>query len=193
MRVPAPSRRLPGTQPSDAQVLRRAVGLVAVLFVVGGALLFGSSVFVGGHDSSASAPSPSPSALPSKAVTTSSAPSPTPSPSASPTGKKKSKPPTAAGMESFLRGYLATVADDPATAWQRLTPAFRNASGGFTSYRSFWASVTAATLTDVFADPQDLTVTYGVRYTRSDGRGSTDRARLRLVYDAGRYRIDGEG
>ena len=167
------------------------MGLVAALFVVGGALLFGSSVFGNGSDHT-STPSPSsPSALPTRAVTT---PSPTtPSPSQSTTPTKKPKRPTAAGMEAFVRDYLATVSRDPVTAWQRLTPGFRSASGGFSSYRAFWDPVTTATLTDVFADPQGLTVTYGVRYTRVGGRGSTDRTRLRLVYEKGGYLIDGEG
>lgn len=191
MPVSLASRRRPGTQLTDGQILRRAVGLVAVCFVVGGALLFGSSLFGSGGPEHAAPPARSPSRLPSRAVTTSSAPSPTPTPSATPT-KKKPRP-TAAGMEAFLRSYLVTVAGDPAAAWPRLTPAFQRRSGGFPSYQAFWGTVTRATLTDVFADPQGLTVSYGVRYTRADGRTSTDRTQLRLVYHAGRYRIAGEG
>ena len=153
VRVPSPNRRLEGTQATDAQILRRAVALVVLIFVVGGALLIGSVVF-GGPTRSAkpeAAPSSSP---PTVAETTSSA----PSPSATPTRTKKPRPkprpkPTAAGMERFVVGYLATVARDPAAGWSLLTPSFRNASGGFGSYSQFWDTVTRAVPRDVVRRP----------------------------------------
>jgi hypothetical protein len=198
VRVPSPNRRLEGTQATDAQILRRAAVLVALIFVVGVALLVGSTVFGGseGPARPAAAPSRTP---PTVAETTSSAPS--PSPTATPTHPKKSKKPrpkpkpkpTAAGMESFLGRYLSTVARSPAVGWTMLTPSFRNASGGFASYRGFWETVTRAEPRDVAADPRALTIGYGVDYTRRNGATSFDSTRLRLVFRGGDYFIDGEG
>jgi hypothetical protein len=200
VRVPSANRRLEGTQATDAQILRRAALLVALIFVVGVALLVGSTVFGGSGGSArpAAAPSRTP---PTVAETTSSPPS--PSRSATPTHAKKSKKPrpkpkpkpkpTAAGMESFLGRYLATVARSPAVGWTMLTPSFRNASGGFASYRGFWETVTRAEPRDVAADPRALTIGYGVTYTRRNGATSFDSTRLRLVFRDGDYFIDGEG
>jgi hypothetical protein len=96
-------------------------------------------------------------------------------------------------MESFLGRYLATVARSPAVGWTMLTPSFRNASGGFASYRGFWETVTRAEPRDVAADPRALTIGYGVTYTRRNGATSFDSTRLRLVFRDGDYFIDGEG
>jgi hypothetical protein len=189
--VPSPNRRLEGTQATDAEILRRGIALVALTFVVGGALLIGSAVF-GGPDRSA-APRPAPvSTPPTVAETTSAVPSPSVSPSRTPTRKPRPKP-TRAGMERFLSDYLATVARDPASAWTRLTASFRNTSGGFASYRQFWETVTRAEPRDVVADPGALTVQYAVTYTRRDGSTTSDSTRLRLVFQGGAYLIDGEG
>ena len=195
VRVPLPNRRLEGTQATDAQILRRAVALVVLIFVVGGALLIGSVMF-GGPTRSAkpeAAPSSSP---PTVAETTSAAPSPSQTPTRTKKPKPKPKPrpkPTAAGMERFVVGYLAAVARDPATGWSLLTPSFRNASGGFGSYLQFWDTVTRAVPRDVDADPRALTIGYTVDYTRRDGSTSVDSTRLRLVFRDGGYLIDGEG
>jgi hypothetical protein len=189
--VPSPNRRLEGTQATDAQILRRAVALVVLIFVVGGALLVGSVVF--GEPTRSAKPEAAPSSGPPTVAETTSA---APSPSQTPTRTKKPKPrpkPTAAGMERFVVGYLATVARDPATGWSLLTPSFRNASGGFGSYLQFWDTVTRAVPRDVDADPRALTIGYTVDYTRRDGSTSVDSTRLRLVFRGGGYLIDGEG
>ena len=193
VRVPSPNRRLEGTQATDAQILRRAVALVVLIFVVGGALLIGSVVFGGPQRSAGpdAAPSSSP---PTVAETTSSAPSPSPTPTRTKKPGPKPRPkPTAAGMERFVVGYLATVARDPAVGWSMLTPSFRNTSGGFGSYLQFWDTVTRAVPHDVDADPRALTIGYTVDYTRRDGSTSVDSTRLRLVFRGGGYLIDGEG
>jgi eukaryotic-like serine/threonine-protein kinase len=200
VRVPSPNRRLEGTRATDAQILRRAAVLVALIFVVGVALLVGSTVFSGSGSSARPAATPS-RTPPTAAATTSSAPSPSPTAththpkkSKKPTPKPKPRPkPTAAGMESFLGRYLSTVARSPAVGWTMLTPSFRNASGGFASYRGFWETVTRAEPRDVAADPRALTIGYGVTYTRRNGATSFDSTRLRLVFRGGDYFIDGEG
>jgi len=195
VRVPSPNRRPEGTQATDAQILRRAVALVVLIFVVGGALLIGSVVFGGPTRSAKPEAAPS-SAPPTVAETTSSAPSPsqTPTRTKKPPSKPKPRPkPTSAGMERFVVGYLATVARDPAAGWSLLTPSFRNISGGFGSYLQFWDTVTRAVPHDVDADPRALTIGYTVDYTRRDGSTSVDSTRLRLVFRDGGYLIDGEG
>ena len=193
VRVPSPNRRLEGTRATDAQILRRAVALVVLIFVVGGALLIGSVVF-GGPTRSAKPEAAASSAPPTVAKTTSSAPSPSQTPTRTKKSPSKPKPkPTAAGMERFVVGYLATVARDPAAGWSLLTPSFRNDSGGFGSYLQFWDTVTRAVPHDVDADPRALTIGYTVDYTRRDGSTSVDSTRLRLVFRGGGYLIDGEG
>ena len=205
--MPSANRRPEATPATDAQILRRAVALVVLIFVVGGALLVGS-VLSGGPDRPAkpgAAPSSSPATV---AETTSSAPrasasatptltnTPKPKPQHKPQHKPKQKPkpkPTASGMQRFVTGYLATVARDPVAGWTLLTPSFRNASGGFGSYSRFWNTVTRAVPRDVVADPRGLTIGYTVDYTRRDGSTSVDSTRLRLVFRGGDYLIDGEG
>jgi hypothetical protein len=203
VRVPSANRRPEATPATDAQILRRAVALVVLIFVVGGALLVGS-VLSGGPDRPAkpgAAPSRSPATV---AETTSSAPrasaSATPTLTNTPKPKPQHKPqhkpqpkPTASGMQRFVTGYLATVARDPVAGWTLLTPSFRNASGGFGSYSRFWNTVTRAVPRDVVADPRGLTIGYTVDYTRRDGSTSVDSTRLRLVFRGGDYLIDGEG
>jgi hypothetical protein len=193
VRVPSPNRRLEGTQATDAQILRRAVALVVLIFVVGGALLIGSVVFGGATRSvkPEAAPASSPSTV---AESASSAPSPSPTPTRTKKPRPKPRPkPSAAGMERFVVGYLATVARDPAAGWSLLTPSFRNTSGGFGSYLQFWDTVTRAAPHDVDAVPRALTIGYTVDYTRRDGSTSVDSTRLRLVFRGGDYLIDGEG
>lgn len=98
--------------------------------------------------------------------------------------------PTAAGMESFIRDYVATVASDPDAAWKMLTPKFQRESGGLDTYRSFWGAATDGTVLSISADPHNLTVSYQVRFANFDnGPGPTV---LDLVFDHGRYLIDGE-
>jgi hypothetical protein len=183
----APTRRLGGTQMSDATIAKVAVGVVVTFLVVGGALFAGSLV---GNDPTASvAPEKrpvTPTTLPTRAVTTSSAPSSRPSPA-----RKKGR--TESGMRSFVARYLSTVTDEPAAGWQMLTPKFRGESGGFGSYQAFWSEVTVATPSGVYADPESGTVSYAVAYTHRDGSHSDDRTRLTLRFANGRYLIDAEG
>jgi len=100
---------------------------------------------------------------------------------------------TAAGMTAFVETYLDTVADDPAAAWDMLTPAFQQESGGFASYDEFWSPVRRIAVNDVAADPESLTVTYSVRYIpRPSGGPRTDQPTLQLEFDGESYLITGE-
>jgi serine/threonine protein kinase len=112
---------------------------------------------------------------------------PTTTPSASPSAEPK---PTAAGIESFIRDYVATVGTDPDAAWQMLTPKFQVESGGIDTYRAFWGPATNGRVLSISANPEDLSVSYQVRFDNFDnGPGPTV---LDLKFEDGRYLIDGE-
>jgi hypothetical protein len=93
-------------------------------------------------------------------------------------------------MRSFIRGYVAAVGSDPDTAWPMLTPKFQRESGGLDTYRRFWSGVGRGRILAISADPRSLVVSYRVRFEHfGTGRRPTV---LDLVFEKGRYRIDGE-
>jgi serine/threonine protein kinase len=104
--------------------------------------------------------------------------------------------PTAAGMETFVDNYLATVVRDPVVAWTKLTSNFQTASGGYQKYIAWWGGLEKATVRSIEADPEDLTVTYDVRYdwARHEGKGKLrkDETTLELTFADGQYLIDYE-
>jgi hypothetical protein len=98
--------------------------------------------------------------------------------------------PTAKGMEAFIRDYVATVSEDPDAAWKMLTPKFQRESGGLDTYRRFWDDATDGRVLSISADPDNLTVSYQVRFDHFDnGPGPTV---LDLTFEHGRYLINGE-
>jgi serine/threonine protein kinase len=110
----------------------------------------------------------------------------------SPTSSAHGAPakPTAAGMASFIRDYVSTVAQDPARSWQMLTPKFQQESGGFDTYRQFWDRATNGRVLSISTNPDNLSVSYQVRFDNFDnGPGPTV---LDLTFHNGRYLIDGE-
>ncbi|GAA4693821.1 serine/threonine-protein kinase [Nocardioides conyzicola] len=168
--VPAPAARRRRGHP--ALILVVAVLVVAVVVV---AWMLGSDGDPGsdpGADPGSGATSPS--------GPTSSAPAKTPEV-------------TADGMENFIEDYLATVTSDPKAAWERLTPDFQKASGGFGQYKKFWSGYqTADLIGNTQADPDNLTITYSVEYLHTDGHKSTDEVTLRLEGTDGDFLIAGE-
>ena len=111
------------------------------------------------------------------------------SPSSSPSPTQSPKP-TAQGMESFIRDYVRTVGEDPSVSWKMLTPKFQRESGGFDTYRKFWDSATNGRVLHISANPRSLVVSYQVHFDNfKNGPGPTV---LQLVFDQGRYLIDGE-
>ena len=111
------------------------------------------------------------------------------SPSRSARTRRPAKP-TAAGMKAFVGQYVAALSSDPDAAFRMLTPTFQRESGGLAHYRSFWSGVGNSHLLGVTAYPRDLIVSYRVRFDHfGTGRRPTV---LQLVFDHGRYRIDGE-
>lgn len=157
-------------------------GLLAGALALAGAAVLGLLLFLLLPDDEptgarTTGPSESPTASPSPSESAS-------SPEATPAG------PTARGMEDFIRGYVAAVSSDPDAAWQMLTPKFQAESGGLETYREFWSGVGDARLLEFAADPGNLVVNYRVRFDNfGTGRRPTV---LQLVYDDGRYLIDGE-
>jgi serine/threonine protein kinase len=98
--------------------------------------------------------------------------------------------PTEEGMESFIRDYVAAVASDPETSWQMLSPKFQVESGGFETYRKFWDPATNGRVRSISANPENLSVSYQVRFDNfNNGPGPTV---LDLKFEDGRYLIDGE-
>jgi eukaryotic-like serine/threonine-protein kinase len=114
----------------------------------------------------------------------------TPSSQAPSKTKTAAPEPTAAGMESFIRDYVAAVSADPDQSWTMLTPKFKKESGGLAKYRSFWSSATNGRVLDITADPDNLSVSYQVHFDNFDnGPGPTV---LDLKFHDGHYLIDGE-
>ena len=103
-------------------------------------------------------------------------------PSASPEASDEpSKPaaPTAEEMEGFVADYLALADSNPATAFQRLAPAYQKASDGLAGYEGFWGRVDGVELQEATADPEALTVTYTYSY-ELDGSSRTDEILMTL-------------
>ena len=114
----------------------------------------------------------------------------TSSPSATPSSPPAPAKPTAAGMEDFIRDYVTTVGEDPSRSWPMLTPKFQRESGGFEKYSNFWGAATNGRVLSIEADPDDLVVSYQVRFDNFDnGPGPTV---LDLAFEDGTYKIDGE-
>jgi len=100
---------------------------------------------------------------------------------------------TRAQMDAFITSYLATVTSNPRAAFNRLTPEFQRASGGYEGYMGWWGRVQSASLAEVASDPSDLTVGYTVNYVMTSGERITERIRLQLERFDDRLLIAGEG
>jgi hypothetical protein len=95
-------------------------------------------------------------------------------------------------MERFVQDYLATVTVDPRLTYEQLAPDFQEQSGGLGGYQGFWRTVSTASPRDVRADPERMTVSYGVDYVMTNGAEFSDDVTLQLEYVDGGYRITGE-
>ena len=96
-------------------------------------------------------------------------------------------------MTAFVQTYLATVTEDQAAAWEMLTPQFQAQSGSFAGYRQAWRSRPGVEVSNIVADPENMTVSYDVSYSDKQGRHLfDDHVTLTLEYQDGEYRIAGE-
>jgi serine/threonine protein kinase len=165
----------PGWRPGRPVLLGAGGVLVAALLVW---LLV--TLLPGGEEQGTAAP-------PSSAGSAAS--SPTPSQGSS-SGEAAPQGPTARGIKSFIRDYVAALSTDPDKAWTMLTPKFQRESGGLAHYRDFWDGVGRGRILEISADPESLTVSYRVRFENfGTGRRPTV---LDLSYEDGHYLIDGE-
>ena len=115
---------------------------------------------------------------------------PSSAPSSSAPSPEASGKATAEGMEAFIRTYVDTVARDPDVSWEMLSPKFQVESGGIETYRRFWDSATNGRVLSISTNPDNLSVSYQVRFDNFDnGPGPTV---LDLSLQDGRYLIDGE-
>jgi hypothetical protein len=173
-RPPKPARE--GSGGGQRRLL--LAGLAAVALIV--ALVLGWNALAGGDDD----PDTAGDAPGETTEPTEEQPEPEPEPE---------EPQADAGeMEAFVTDYLATVTADPRATWSRLTPQFQEASGGFGSYRGFWSTIRSAEPSGVSADPEAMTVSYTVDYTRNDGSTWTDQVTLELAMDGEDYLVAGE-
>ena len=168
-------------------------GRTALLVGLALLLVLGLGVFLvlPDGDPSTTSSGGSPSRTPSASASQSpSSRSPSPSPSRTPSPSPTKAKPTAAGMESFIRDYLATVGTNPDAAWTKLTPKFQRQSGGLAKYRKFWTGAGPGRVLALSADPSALVVSYRVKFENfGTGRATTV---LGLVFRNGRYLIDSE-
>jgi eukaryotic-like serine/threonine-protein kinase len=178
--APAPARPTRAAQRSGRPsllvpllALACMVALVAIVVAVVVNADRDDSATTAGKDPSASATSPAPSASAE-------------SPSSSADDER------AAAMTTFVTDYLNTVVDNPKAAWERLTPRFQDASGGFGTYKKFWKDYDTAEITDIGADPARLTVQYSVTYGAVKGDGFTDTVELQLEENGETFLIAGE-
>jgi hypothetical protein len=95
-------------------------------------------------------------------------------------------------MASFVEDYFATAPSDPKTSWRWLTSDFQEQSGGYGRYKGFWSTIQSADLSDVSADPEAMTVSYTVTYTKTDGSTSTENHTLGLAKDGDQYYVASE-
>jgi hypothetical protein len=171
-------RRGPGTG-----ALIVAIALFAVALFLLFAWLFGA--FDGNASESSSGPGSESSSPGSETSQTTGG----GSPSASESGE-----PDAAAMEAFVTDYLSTVTSDPKSAWEMLTPAFQEASGGYGQYKKFWDTIESANVSSIEADTDALTVSYTVEYTMKKGEDDTrqDDVTLQLEQSGDGYLIADE-
>lgn len=97
--------------------------------------------------------------------------------------------PTEAGMKQFISDYLETASSNPDEGFTMLTSSFQSASP---NYVGFWSSVKNPKITSISADAEAQTVTYVYQYNRAGEGRRSDEVSLQLVFQDGKYLIDGE-
>ena len=93
-----------------------------------------------------------------------------------------------------MSDYVALAVEDPKQSWERLTPEFQRASGGFGRYKQYWDQWESAVAANIQADPESGSVNYDITYHDEDGETTNDNVTLELVdNDDGGFLIAGEG
>lgn len=161
---PGERRRIP-----VAGLALAGAAVIALLGVVGAALLFAGGEESPGARTESSDATSAEESEPAPAV-----------PSTDPT------PPTAAELETFARDYVATASGDPALGFTWLTEAYQQRSP---RYQQVWASIRDPRILSVRADPAAMTVSYTYRYRLSGGGSRSEDITLFLVQDGDRLLI----
>lgn len=111
---------------------------------------------------------------------------------ATPPGGPAAAGPSAVGVRDFVASYLRSAPSSPPSGFRMLTPRYQAASGGLAGYEAFWGEVSrirSVSPVTVRLDPLEATYTY--TYDRQHHGTVTETITLQLVYQGGRYLIDG--
>jgi hypothetical protein len=113
--------------------------------------------------------------------TSAAAPSTPPGAPASPVEIRPDGAPTAADLESFVRGYYALLPAQPAAAWQMLGDQARSASDGYQSYQNFYNSLDSVGFAEAPTAVDDKTVRATLRFATKAGAESVERYQFTVV------------
>jgi hypothetical protein len=89
--------------------------------------------------------------------------------------------PTAADLESFIRGYYALLPGDPAAAWAELGPAAQSASNGYQSYQNFYGGLDSVGFAEQPTAVDGKTVRATLRFVPKSGGESVERYQFTVV------------
>jgi serine/threonine protein kinase len=109
------------------------------------------------------------------------APSTGPAAPATPVEIRPDGPPTAADLESFVRGYYALLPAQPAAAWQMLGDQARSASDGYQSYLNFYNSLDSVGFAEAPTAVDGKTVRATLRFATKAGAESVERYEFTVV------------
>lgn len=197
----APGPPIPSTATtpeSTAQPPRRRWGLIAVLVLIVAAGVTAAAVLLprlGQQKPEATPETPTTSVSSAADSTRPSADSPSESADhPSPTTQTPSPTPTttevsAAELTKAVADYYALLPGNTDAAWDRLTPAYQNKTGGRKSYESFWNSIDSVKVTSTKATGAN-TVEAGLTYDEKGGSTSSERRSFTLVKSDNVLKID---
>jgi hypothetical protein len=100
---------------------------------------------------------------------------------ASPVEIRPDGPPTAADLESFVRGYYALLPAQPAVAWQMLGDQARTASDGYQSYLNFYNGLDSVGFAEAPTAVDGQTVRATLRFATKAGAESVERYQFTVV------------
>ena len=99
--------------------------------------------------------------------------------------------PTEDSMTTFVETYLETADDDPASAFEMLTPDYQAESNGLAGYEGFWGNVVNVRVDSIDANVDDLTVTYTYTYNLHGGGNQSDTVLMQLEQTDDGFLISG--
>jgi serine/threonine protein kinase len=118
-------------------------------------------------------------------------------PSSEPSNPSPSAPtqtpsaPTEESMTTFVETYLETADDDPASAFEMLTPGYQAESGGLAGYEGFWGNVVNVRVDSIDANVDDLTVRYTYTYNLHGGGNRSEIVLMQLEQSGDGFLIAG--